>query len=183
MRSAIKMMLVLVIVGAISGGALVCVYNYASPLIEKNEKKTLREAIYKILPEAKSYNEITKDGITLYEGLDEKGDVAGYAFKAKGFGYQGEIELIAGIDVGLKELKGMEVLESTETPGLGAEIINEPFKKQFHGLSVLPNITFTKDNVTQENEIHAITGATISTRAVVEILNKEIARIRTVFNK
>lgn len=183
MKNAVRMILVLVIVGAVSGGVLVCVYNYASPLIEKNEKKALEEAIYKILPQAKSYSEITKDGIVLYKGVDEKGNVVGYAFKAKGFGYQGEIEIIAGIDAELKELKGMEVLESTETPGLGAEITNEPFKKQFHGLSVLPNITFTKDKVTQENEIQAITGATISTRAVVEILNKEIARIRAVFNK
>lgn len=183
MNNAVRMILVLVIVGAISGGALVSVYNYASPLIERNEEKALREAIYKVMPEAKSYNKITKDGIVLYEGMDEKGNVVGYAFKAKGFGYQGEIEIIAAIDVEFKELKGMEVLESTETPGLGAEIANKPFKKQFRGLSVLPKIMFTKDRIAQKNEIQAITGATISTSAVVEILNKEIARIRVVFGK
>lgn len=175
------MILVLVIVGVISGGALVCVYNYASPLIERNEGKALREAIYKVLPEAKSFHEITKDGIVLYEGLDDKGNVVGYAFKAKGFGYQSEIEIIAAIDADLQELRGMEVLESLETPGLGAEIANEPFKRQFRGLSVLPKIIFTKEKVTQKNEIQAITGATISTQAVIKILNKEIARIREVF--
>jgi electron transport complex protein RnfG len=56
--------------------------------------------------------------------------------------------------------------------------MNEPFKKQFRSLSVLPKITFTKNKTTQKNEVQAITGATISTKSVVEILNKEIARIR-----
>jgi electron transport complex protein RnfG len=183
MKNAIKMILVLVIVGLISGGALVCVYNYANPLIERNEEKALREAIYKVLPEAVEYNTITKGGIVLYEGVGKRGKVIGYAFKAKGFGYQGEIEILAAIDTGLKELRGMEVLESSETPGLGAEIANEPFKKQFRGLSVLPEIIFTKEEISEKNEIQAITGATISTKSVVEILNKEIARIRAVFGK
>lgn len=183
MRNAVRMILVLVVVGLISGGALVCVYNYASPLIESNKAKELEESIYKVLPEAVEYNRIEKDGIVLYEGIDGRDKVIGYAFKAKGVGYQGEIEIIAAIDVKLKELKGMEVLESSETPGLGAEIANEPFKSQFRSLFVLPKITFTKGKVSEKNEIQAITGATISTKAVVEILNKEIARIRTVFNK
>ena len=178
MKNAIRMVLVLVAVGLVSGGALVSVYNYANPLIEKNKEKELREAIYKVLPEAVSYNEIEKD--SLYEGIGERGNVIGYAFIAEGNGYQGKIQIIAGIDTKLEKLKGIEVLESSETPGLGAEITNEPFKKQFRGLSVLSQITFTKGKITQNNEIQAITGATISTRSVVGILNKEIARIREV---
>jgi len=183
MKNAVKMILVLVVVGIFSGGVLVAVYNYASPLIEENDATALDEAIYRVLPEAESYKTIEKEGITLYEGLDGEGRVAGYAFKASGFGYQGVIDIIAAADTELKSLKGMEVLESSETPGLGAEITNEPFKKQFRGLSVLPDITFTKDKVTRDNEIQAITGATISTRAVVEILNKEIARVRRALGK
>ena len=183
MKNAVKMILVLVGVGLVTGGALVCVYNYAGPPIERNKEKELQENIYKVLPEAVRYNEVEKDGITLYEGVDKNGRVIGYAFKAKGYGYQGEIVLIAAVDAGLKELKGMEVLESLETPGLGAEIANEPFKGQFRGLSVLPGITFTKGSPSKKNEVQAITGATISTKSVVEILNKEIARIRAAFGK
>lgn len=177
------MILVLAIIGLISAGALVGVYNYASPLIEKNKAKELEESIFKVLPEAVKYNTIKKGGVVLYEGIDKSGKVTGYAFKAKGYGYQGEIEIIAAVDAGLKELKGMEVLESSETPGLGAKITEEPFKKQFRRLSVLPEIIFTKGGVSKSNEIQAITGATISTKAVVEILNEEIARIRAVFKQ
>ena len=183
MKQAIRMISVLVIVGFISSGLLVSVYNYASPLIEENEKKALKEAIYKLIPDAVTYKEITKDGIVLYEGIDERDKVIGYAFKAKGNGYQGEIEIMAAIDTELKELKGIEMLKSVETPGLGAEITKEPFKKQFRRLSVLPEIIFTKEKVTEDNEIQSITGATISTRSVVAILNNEIARIRRAFNK
>ena len=181
MRNSIKMILVLVVVGIVSGGMLVCVYNYASPLIERNKEKELKEALDKVLPEAVNYNEIEKD--YLYEGIDRRDKVIGYAFIAEGNGYQGKIRIIAGIDIELEKLKGIEVLESSETPGLGAEIAGEPFKSQFRGLSVLPKITFTKGKVSQNNEIQAITGATISTRSVVKILNKEIVRIHEVLSR
>jgi len=147
-------------------------------LIEINKEKELKEALNKVLPEAADYKEVEKD--RLYEGKDRRGRVIGYVFIAEGTGYQGKIRIIAGIDVKLEKLKGIEVLESVETPGLGAEIVEEPFKRQFRGLSVLPKIAFTKDKVTKKNEIQAITGATISTRSVVEILNEEIERIREV---
>ena len=192
MKNAAKMILVLVIVGLVSGGGLVYVYNYASPLIEENKEKELEESIYKVLPQAASYNKIERDGIVLYEGVDDRGEVIGYAFKAKGFGYQGEIEIIAAIDVELKRIEGMEVLESSETPGLGSKITEEPFKNQFRGLSVLSEIILTKGEVSEKkdidtttnatvlttNKVQAITGATISSKAIVKILNKELIRIR-----
>ena len=178
MNNAIRMVLVLVVVGTLSGGMLAGVYNYASPLIEENAEKALKEAIYKVLPEAASYNELKKD--KLYEGINRKGDIIGYAFIAEGTGYQGNIKIIAAIDTKFRRLKGMEVLESSETPGLGAKIAEESFKGQFRGLYVLPEITFSRDG---DNEIQAITGATISTKSIVDILNKEIARLRKEFGK
>ena len=184
MKNSIRMILTLVIVGSVSGLMLTSVYNYANPLIEENAKKEMEEAIVqKVLTEAAGYNEITKDGIIFYEGIDEKGNVVGYAFIGEGNGYQGKIKIIAALDARLEKLKGIEVLESTETPGLGAEITNEPFKSQFRGLSVLPEIALTKKEVLQDNEIQAITGATISSKSVLEILNKEIMRVRAAFDK
>jgi electron transport complex protein RnfG len=180
MKNAFKMILVLVVVGLVSGGALVSVYNYASPLIEKNKEKELKEALDKVLPGA-VYKEIESGRI--YEGRDKRGRLIGYAFIAEGNGYQGKIKIIAGIDTGLKNLKGIEVLESSETPGLGAEIMNEAFKSQFRGLSILPEISFTKGEVSKKNEVQAITGATISTRSVVEILNKEIEYLKGVLGR
>ena len=177
------MILVLVIVGLVSGVVLVSVYNYASPLIQRNEENALKEAIFKVLPGISDYNELKKDGISLYEGVDREGKVSGYVFIAEGNGYQGPIKIIAALDGDLSRLTGIEILESSETPGLGAEITKEFFKEQFRNLMILPKITFTKGVVSKPNEIQAITGATISTRAVVEILNDEIGKIRDVFGK
>ena len=184
MKNTIRMILVLVIMGVASGAMLTSVYNYASPLIEENEKKEKIEAITgKVLPEATSYNEVIKDGVLIYEGIDEEGKVVGYAFTGEGNGYQGKIKLIAGLDVRLEKLTGIEVLESSETPGLGAKITEEVFKSQFRRLSISPEITFTKNKVLKNNEIQAITGATISTRSIVGILNNEITRVRAAIKK
>ena len=180
MNRSVKMIVVLGVVSLLSGASLAFMYKYATPLIYANQKRALEEAIFNVIPNAARYESIERDSETFFEVYDSRNKMLGYAFIAEGNGYQGKIQIIAGIDTKLEKLKGIEVLESSETPGLGAEITNEPFKKQFRGLSALPQITFTKGKVTQNNEIQAITGATISTRSVVGILNKEITRIREV---
>jgi len=67
---------------------------------------------------------------------------------------------------------GMYVLESRETPGLGDKIFkDEAFVANFRALAVDPEIVLVKGGRTADNEVDAITGATISSRAVVKILN------------
>ena len=178
MKNSVRMVVVLVAVGLVSGSVLVCVYNYASPIIKDNEEKALKEAIFRVLLEAETYQEITIEGVTVYKCLDRDGDNIGYAFTASGNGYQGKIELMAALDKDLRRMGGIEILESSETPGLGSEIGEPFFKAQFRGLSVMPRITFTKGPLSEDNQIQAITGATISTRAVVEILNRKIEKVR-----
>ena len=97
----------------------------------------------------------------------------------EGNGYQGLIKMVVGVDSQIKTMKGMEVLESQETPGLGAEIAVDPFKAQFSGLPITHQIEYVKnEKPTEPYEIEAITGATISSRAVVNILNKKIEQVR-----
>ena len=104
----------------------------------------------------------------------------GYTFLASGNGYQGEIDLMAGIKPDMKTLVGIEVLQSQETPGLGQEIDSKEFKEQFKNLAATPEITYVKNQKpSRPNEIEAITGATISSRAVVTILNEKIEDIRS----
>ena len=103
----------------------------------------------------------------------------GYAFIAQGQGYQGKIKMLAVSDPRLTVLKGIEVIESVETPGLGAKIQEHPFKDQFSGLAVAP-IECVKTTPQHPGQIKAITGATISSRAVVAILNRRIKELRQV---
>ncbi len=89
------------------------------------------------------------------------------------------IKIMAGIKEDLITLVGIEILDSQETPGLGQEITSDKFKSQFAGLKTLPGINYVKNTEpTEPNEIQAVTGATISSRAVCAILNEKINELR-----
>jgi len=183
MNNSLKMIVVLVTVSLVSGAALVFVYNYAQPQIVANQEKQLKEAIFKVLPGAKTYETITKDGEEIYIGKNARGNVVGYAFLAKGSGYQGEILIIAGLKPGLDKIIGIEILKSVETPGLGGMIRSDDFKDEFKGLLTTPKISLVKGAPEQPNEVQAITGATVSSKAVVNILDGKIKKIRVLLKQ
>jgi len=179
MRNTARMISVLTIVGFISGLTLVAVYKYANPLIINNQKEEMKEAIFKIFPDGKSYDEKTMGKDNVFEVKDQNGKLLGYAFLAEGNGYQGAIKMLAGIQSDMNTLVGIEILDSQETPGLGQEITSDKFRSQFKGLKASPDITYVKNQKpSNPNEIEAITGATISSRAVVTILNEKIDELR-----
>ena len=169
------MISVLTVIGLISGISLALVYNYASPLIEKNQNNKTEKAIFTIFPEGKKYTTNDTKGENVFKVVDSESRLLGFAFLAEGNGYQGAIKIMAGIKPDLKTLIGIEILESQETPGLGQEITENNFKTQFKSLSTVPEIIYIKNaKPTKPNEIEAITGATISSRAVISILNDKI---------
>jgi len=177
-----RMVAALALVGMLSGLVLVFVYQYSMPKIKKNLTKATISSIKNIFPKMKDvkiikkYKDRSKDIIKV---VDKDGKTLGYACAAKGNGYQGTIELVLGTNSDISNLEGFEVLESQETPGLGAEITGMAFRKQFIGLSITHLIEYVKNKKPdQPYEIEAITGATISSRAVVNILNRRITKLR-----
>jgi electron transport complex protein RnfG len=113
-------------------------------------------------------------GERAFAAFDAGGGLLGYAFEAEGGGFQDVIRLLYGFDPGSRRIVGMRILESRETPGLGDKIYKDPkFVHGFDALAVDPEIVLVKGAGSgSPNEVHAITGATISSRAVVEILKK-----------
>ncbi|MFH1791282.1 MAG: RnfABCDGE type electron transport complex subunit G [Candidatus Omnitrophota bacterium] len=179
MRKIIQIIVVLSAVSFISGACLVFVYSYTQPRILENQKKEVKEAIFKVFPGAASYETVNAGGMEVFLTKDAAGKQMGYAFIAKGNGYQGEIKLMAAISADLKTILGIEILESQETPGLGQEITSPNFRKQFMRLATLPEIICVKgEKPDKPNEIEAITGATISSRAVVSILNDGVKQLK-----
>jgi electron transport complex protein RnfG len=91
-----------------------------------------------------------------------------------GPGFQDTIALLYGYRPGEKIVVGMEILESRETPGLGDKIYKDKeFVAEFSALSVEPEIVSVKKGTgSQPNEVDSITGATISSKAVVRIINE-----------
>lgn len=181
-NSILRMIAALTLVGVFSGLTLVFMYKYSIPKIQVNMNADTDRAIKELFPGAGKVEKTKEKGV--YNLLDNEGKPLGYAFIAEGNGYQGLIKLIVGVDPSIKTMKGIEVLESQETPGLGAEISMPPFKDQFKGLELTHDIEYVKnEKPDMPYEIEAITGATISSRAVVNILNKGVTTLRKTLSK
>ena len=186
MNKVVKMVLNLVVIGVLSGVILSGVFHAADPLIQANREKELKEAIFLVLPEAKDYRTVEKtigkEKFTVYIGVDAAGEPVGVAFKADGGGFQGNIAIMVGMGLDYLKLKGIKVLEQLETPGLGNRISEPAFEGQFKGVDVRPKIEYIKNRKPEKpNQIQAITGATISSNAVVTNLNNAIAKVVSSF--
>jgi electron transport complex protein RnfG len=189
--SSLRLVLTLAIAGLVSGVAIIGIYEATLPTITENKARELREAVFKVLPGVSQMQALVyrdgelivveapdKDEPVIYGGYDEQGDFVGYAIPAAGPGFQDTIGILYGYNPAEKIVVGMEVLESRETPGLGDKIYKDAvFVGGFSALSVEPEIVAVKKGTkSQPNEIDAITGATISSKAVVRIINETHAQ-------
>jgi electron transport complex protein RnfG len=176
------MFLNLTIVGAVSGVILSGVFQVADPLIQANKEKELKEAIFVVLPEAKDYKVLEKkagaETLIVYEGVDGSGNIVGLAFKADGGGFQGNIGVMVGMGLDYLKLKGIKILDQVETPGLGNRISEPAFEGQFKGIDIAPKVEYIKNRKPEKpNQIQSITGATISSDAVVKNINNAVAKV------
>lgn len=192
MSTSVKMMLALTLITTLSGGVLAAWDGFTKPRIEQHRLEELKAAISDVLPPYISYQEVTRDGMTLYIGRTADDEPVGIAFQAIGSGFQGKISIMVGMQPGFAKLSGIKVLEQVETPGLGTKIVNDPsnkensfwFSQQFKGVKVDPQISMVKNKKpTKSTEIQAITGATISSRAVVRILNETIEKAKELYQE
>jgi electron transport complex protein RnfG len=148
---------ILAVFCAISAGGLAFVFMLTQPMIELNAKTAFTRSLREVLPDAISFSEVKSGADRVFRGRGEK-NVAGVAVALSSQGYSGPIELLVGIGANNK-VKGVKVLGQRETPGLGANIIKPSFLVQFVGKDLNSPLEPKKD-------IDAITGATISSRAV-----------------
>jgi len=181
------MVVTLTVLGALAGVILAFVFKMADPLIQINKEKELKAAIFTVLPAAKDYRTLTKtlkkEVVTVYVGLDANGSPVGVAFKADGNGFQGNVGVMVGLGLDYMKLKGIQVLDQVETPGLGNRILEDWFMKQFKGVEVHPKIEYIKYRKPEKpNQIQAITGATISSNAVVTNINNAVKKVTKLFS-
>lgn len=183
---SVRLVATLTVAGLVSGVAIVFAFRATAPRIRANQAAALERAVLEVLPGAERMERRVWDGQQLAPGVEGQGELdssiflgyaggdrlVGYAVPAAGAGFQDTIKLIYGLDAAGAHVIGLYVLESRETPGLGDRIFkDEKFVAEFHGLAVEPVIELVKGHGAEPNEVDAITGATISSRAVVKILN------------
>jgi len=189
--SSARLVMTLGVAGLLSGLVLVLAYRATLPTIEANEARALRAAVLEVVPGSSRLTPLVEDpsgklvpdeegsgSSAVYAALDSTGALRGYAIPAEGAGFQDNIRLIYGFDPSTRHVVGMRVLDSRETPGLGDKIYKDAsFVHAFDALAVDPEIRLVKSgDHAADNEVHAITGATISSRAVVRIVNESNAR-------
>ncbi len=179
MNKVIQMLLVLTGIGIISGGLLAMVDIWADPLIAANKKAETEAAIFRVQSEGKSYEALTNAGFEVYKVKNENAEEVGYALVYEGNGFQGKIRLICGLSADLEKILALEILDQVETPGLGTVITEPRYTEQFINLQTSPTIEIIKGvEPSKPTEVQAITGATISSKAVVAIINSGIKKMK-----
>lgn len=118
----------------------------------------------------------------IFKILDAQGATQAWILPGKGSGYADVIELIIAVDATGDTVLGMSVLKQAETPALGDKISKPEFQSNFtQGLTTGKPITVVKGAIEADpklNQIQAITGATVSSKSVSEIVNKAVASLK-----
>jgi electron transport complex protein RnfG len=189
-----RLLLTLAVAGAAAGLLVVSVYRVTLPAIQKYAAQRVAVAVREVLKSAARWDtlylvqgaltatapggadkrELTK----AFAGFDQDGKRIGVAVTAEGPGFQEIMSLMVGFDPATGALTGIKVLDQKETPGLGDKIENDPsFLGQFIG-RIAP-VTGSKAKAGDApSQVQTITGATISSRAVIRIVNAAVARWR-----
>ena len=183
----LRLVATLTIAGLFSGLSIVIAYRTTLPRIQANQRAALERAVFEVLPGTTRLERYSWDGSKLgaeatgqgslqesiFAGFNADGALVGFAVPGAGAGFADTIKLIYGLDPSAERVLGMKVLESRETPGLGDKIYKDAkFVAEFLDLTLEPVIELIKGHGEKTNQVDAITGATISSRAVVKILNQ-----------
>lgn len=186
-RNMLKDAMVLFVITLIAGLALGFVYELTKEPIRLQQEKAVHRACQAVFEKAENFemlkyepeivlaDELKLNGITIgkvFVALDNAGNQVGYVVETTSSeGYGGNITLYTGITKdGI--LNGISILSIAETPGLGmnAQSVLVP---QFENVPATM-FTYTKLGSTSESEIDAISGATITTKAIVDAVNGAI---------
>lgn len=185
MNISTKMIVSLTVVTVLAGLALAFCYEIFKDKIDQNAVKALNDSINEVIPGAVSKEDISKDGMVMYKVYDkplsdDTKNFLGYAIVINAGGYQGTIKLIVSVPPDFSKIITFRVLEHSETPGLGANITLNIFISQFENLPLNQPIKVKKGVANKDtNEISAISGATISSKAVANGLNEGLAKAKT----
>ncbi|MBR3587974.1 MAG: FMN-binding protein [Clostridia bacterium] len=167
----------LFLIAAICTAILAVTDSVTAPKIAENNAQTEIAARQLVFKDAKAFSDVkTVEEASYVEALDETGTVIGYVFTTSSKGYGGEIKIMTGIGADGK-VTGMEILAIEETAGLGMNAKKDDFKNQY--VSNTGDFTVVKSDA-GENEIQALTGATITSQAVTDAVNNAVEIFRTV---
>ncbi len=193
-KESIKNTISLMLITLIAGLLLGAVYEITKEPIAKENQRAKEEAYKAVFADAGSFEEINLDTDQVQKELDSQGLDAsineamkvldgsgqqlGYVLTVTDHeGYGGDIQFAMGVQSD-GTLNGISFLSISETAGLGMKAIEDSFRKQFEGKKV-DQIVYTKNGASADNEIDALSGATITTNAVTNGVNAGLYYVHT----
>ena len=179
--------------GALAGLLIVTAFQVTLPRIQHHQGEVMQLAIQEVLKSPARFDtlylhngvlvrrlpaEVSQKGIEkIYLGYDKDGKRIGFAVSAAENGFQDLVTLMFGYDAAKHRLIAMKVIANKETPGLGDKIEKDRnFVNEFADAATPMEGVKPGSGKEGENDIAMITGATISSRAVIRIINNAIAR-------
>lgn len=164
-----RIALILVIISAVVALMLSAVNEITAPRIAAQNEQAVKDAMAAVLP-AEDYiavdnlADVCADPVVTaaYKAVSGGAD-AGYCVKVAPSGFGGEIEMVVGIDAEGK-VSRVHIVNMSETPGLGTKAKDASFLDQFGGVS--SGVTAASNGQVGDNQVSAIAGATVSSKAV-----------------
>ena len=199
--STFRLVATLAVAGTLAGLLIVLVNQHTKPIIDKYKAEQLQKAVYEVLPGTDRYDTyyLVDSSLSLnlpegakeseykrvYVGYDADKKLNGVAMSRGESGFQDVIMIIFGVDPITGKLKGMKVLDSKETPGLGDKIFKDmAFVNQFFAGPDTPLIPVKPGTGKgKPGEIDTITGATISSKKLVEIINHALEEWKPILDR
>ncbi len=189
-KDIVKPALILAIICTLFTGALAYVNGITEPIIEENDRIAEQESLKSVFADAQEFLEPIKADTLKAEGYEvserivkayeaqKDGQAIGYVVEVSSRGYGGEIKMFVGIDK-TQNITGVVLVSHSETPGLGAKGAEPKFKDQFVGAIPEKDFFIIKTAPSADNEIQAISGATITSRAVNSGVVDAVALVRS----
>ena len=169
MKEMMRYGFILAFICVVAAGLLAMVNALTGPKILAAAQAEEQVALKEVMPLAAKFTVVKPDAakeILYYKAFDRQDKLIGFVFKASGKGYSSVIETLAGIFLDGK-ISAIKIISLNETPGLGMRVTEDKFTAQFNQQSSL-NLFF----------VEAITGATISSRAVMNSVMKKAQEIK-----
>jgi electron transport complex protein RnfG len=192
-NEAVKNTLILFVITLIAGLLLGWVYGITKEPIAKEQQRAKEEAYKEVFAEAEAFEDMEVDGQSsrefkkmgwdasvdeIMQVLDKNGSAIGYVLTVTDHeGYGGDIQFAMGVKND-GTLNGISFLSISETAGLGMKAKEDNFKNQFTDKKV-ESFSYTKNGASADNEIDAISGATITTNAVTNGVNAGLYYVST----
>lgn len=167
MKETLKYGIILGIICFLASSILAIVNSVAQPRIQLQKEKEENVALKEVFPDTDNFKPVTENGKTIYYiAYNDRNVLKGFIIKCEKKGYSSVIETLVGLKPNL-DIINIKVLSQNETPGLGNKISEDSFQRQFKG-----------KNLSAFNQIQAISGATISSSAVIASIKEKISELK-----